>query len=149
MADIVFYRQKRADGRIRTGLEVDGRTVGESLQGGDINHDPALVWYIDVELNSIDVAVDSEDAAQGWLLEHREAIARALNETAEELEVGTDVDVWPVRRQKPLSSGEDAVITVSAVRRLPLGELSSAIREWAGQFADAVRSLGNPEAVEW
>ena len=47
MSTIVFFRQARIDGGIHTGVDVNG-TGWEFYDAGSDEHDPALVWYVDL-----------------------------------------------------------------------------------------------------
>jgi hypothetical protein len=50
MAKITFYRQKRRDGGLHTGITINGWNAMEMDEGIDWDDaDPVLLWYVDVQ----------------------------------------------------------------------------------------------------
>ena len=54
MPNLTFYRQKRVDGGVRTGVELDGETVASLFEEGDPERDPALLWFVDLRCEGPD-----------------------------------------------------------------------------------------------
>ena len=98
MSKLTFFRQARADGGVRTGIDVDGATL-DHLEGGT-NDDPALSWFVDVRFDGQDVPADLAQAQQ-WLREKETLVRRAYEVLGRRLQVGLDPDVMPVQCEVP------------------------------------------------
>jgi len=95
MSTIVFFRQARVDCGIHTGIDVNG-TGWEYYEPGSDERDPALVWYVDLRAQGVDLPDSPEDARQ-WLLENEPLVIATYRQLAERLEVGIDPDMWPLQ----------------------------------------------------
>lgn len=84
MAKLIFYRQKRYDNGIRTGLELDGDPIAERFEEGDKDRDPALIWYVDLCCEGPGVP-DDPDLAERWLVDHSPLIRDGFCRFAEHL----------------------------------------------------------------
>ena len=62
MPKLVFYRQKRYDGAIRTGLELDDDPIAEHYEEGSGERDPALLWFVDLRCKGPGIPGDPDDA---------------------------------------------------------------------------------------
>lgn len=116
MAAITFFRQMRADGGVRSGIDVDGTTVLERFEQGSRSYDPALVWYVDVRCTGVPIR-DEPDAVRAWFIEHASLITTALQDLAGRI-VGVDEEVQPSRwvlRRSP--KGVRIAIVACAARR--------------------------------
>jgi len=71
MPKLIFYRQKRYDQAIRTGVELDGETIAERYEEGGSEPDPGLLWYVDLRCEGSAIP-DGFDEAAHWLLDHSE-----------------------------------------------------------------------------
>lgn len=137
MSTLTFYRQARADGGLRTGVDLDGMTLLEAFEPGGADHDPTLLWYVDLRGEGDDLPAEPE-AAQAWLRENAAAIRSGLAACADELAVGLDLsadDVLPYQRNLPeLPDGSRWQVVVSAIRRPEArrmaGELRRLSRDW-------------------
>jgi hypothetical protein len=137
MSMLTFYRQARADGGLRTGVDLDGVTLLETFEPGGEEHDPTLLWYLDLRCEGNDLPAEPE-TAQEWLRENAEAIRNGLAACADELAVGLDLsgeDLQPYERSLPRQpDGSRLRIYVSAIRRHEArqiaGELRSLSRTW-------------------
>src|SRR3954451_9524953 len=96
MPDLTFYRQKRVDGGVRTGIDIDGVTVCEDFEEGDEERDPALRWYVDLRCSGDSLPHDA-DLAREWLLEHEEMIRDGFSRYASQLAAGADRDDYPLQ----------------------------------------------------
>lgn len=140
MSTITFYRQARQDGAVRTGIEIDRNTVLARFDASDSEADPALVWYVDVECTGKSLPDDS-DGARNWLLSHEQAIAKGLNDLANEAAVGTDADAWPLQRTLRAGRGIQVRIKCSAVRRLEGREIAAVLKDIAAQWKSRVGQM--------
>jgi hypothetical protein len=129
MSTVTFYRQKRVDGGIRSGIDIDGISVLESFAKGKADYDPALAWYVDVRCQGKNLP-DSPEPARRWLLEREETVREALDQLAEDLRAGLDIESWPLHRQIPAApSGARMTIVCSAVRRINALKISDVLRQ--------------------
>lgn len=141
MPTLSFYRQQRADGGVRTGLEIDGDTVLHRFQGGKGEDDPALLWFIDIRCQGPRLPKNPEQARQ-WFLDYGEMIRAGLRELAEELRAGIDADAWPVRRQLPrMPSGVRVTLSCAAARRFEGLRVAVILHELAGNWQSQIQSL--------
>ena len=131
MATLAFFRQERVDGGVRTGIDVDGQTVLQDYQPGSDEHDPALLWYVDLRCEGDSLPATAQEA-RPWLIDHAPAITQALRELAEELTAGIDHELWPYERKVPgVQEGVHTRIVICAVRRLAATELANPLRDIA------------------
>ena len=114
MADVQFYHQERVDGGRRSGVTVDGDAVLHGFVEGSEERNPALTWYADVTLSTPTPPRDATGLA--WLLGHAAEIRAALDDAAEQLSTGIDVDVTPWEFETAGPEGPIRV-SVSAMRR--------------------------------
>src|ERR1043166_6269077 len=96
MNKLLFYRQQRVDGGIRTGVEWNGETLLQRFDQGQ-DADPALRWYVDLLFRGKALPTDHEEA-QSWLGEQADWVRDCLEELCGEIEVGFDADVLPLKR---------------------------------------------------
>ena len=97
MTEITFYRQKRRDGSIRSGLHCSGPFDLESFEPGpaDIADDPyapVLDWIIDLQLDVPEEPIDAESGRR-ILLACSEPISSQLNQKIADLGVGFDTSL--------------------------------------------------------
>jgi hypothetical protein len=141
MSNIIMYQQGRADGGIRTGVEIDGATALMDFQEGLAEDDPALRWYIDVALEGEMAPQEAEDARQ-WLLDSGPAVARVLIAMAEDVRLGVDPTIRPVERHTPGAiPGIEIKICASAVRRAEAREIADKLISLAREWDDAIGRL--------
>ena len=142
MSQIVFYRQERYDGGVRAGIEVNGERVWHTFTPGALDSNPALLWYVDLNVEGESLPIDSETARR-WLLDHGEVFKRGLEEAAGQLEIGLDADEpWPY--VLPLSGGPPGVearLTVSGVRGLGDGELAEKLKETCREWSEILSAM--------
>jgi hypothetical protein len=112
-----FYHQKRKDGGIRTGVELNGERVLEGFKPGRRSRDSALEWFVDARCRGRHLP-DTPETIRHWLLEKSAGIQGHLERMASELRAGMDTD-WPLTSVIPKgSNGVEIKIVCSAVRRL-------------------------------
>ena len=135
MAKLIFYRQKRYDGGMRTGIELDGQPIAEQFEPGEGERDPALVWFLDLRCEGEGVPED-EDEARQWLLGRSSSIRDALRRFAEKLRIGADRDdsvlKWTEFADVP--PGVEMAIVGSAIRRVEAREFASVLGEMADHW---------------
>jgi hypothetical protein len=129
MPEISFYRQARVDGGIRTGVDVDETTVLESYEADSEDFDPALLWYVDLDINAPAFAGESQgESVRSWLLKHAKPIQTALATVEEELSLGFDVEARPyVRTIVDEKADLSMTIRVSAIRRIEGRDVASKV----------------------
>jgi hypothetical protein len=142
MSQIRFYRQERYDGGLRTGFGIDNQPALEEFQAGQGESDPALLWYVDLELDGKSLPHDVE-RARVWALDHAEPIIAGLRLAAERLEIGLDDTTdWPYRlRVQNLPRGIRGELRISAVRGLGEGELAGRLAALADDWSGVVQRL--------
>ena len=146
MTKVTFFRQKRADGGVRTGISVDDDTVLWSFGGSRGDYDPALLWYVDVRCEGKLPA--APEAARDWLLAHAGVIEAGLEELAERLQAGLDIEAWPVLHPaKNSPKGVRITVACSAVRMPETRDIARVICGVARGFERHVTGLKAAEPV--
>lgn len=141
MSTVTFFRQKRSDGGVRMGIDVNGSTVLTHFEEGSRHRDPALLWYVDVRCEGPRIPNDPE-AARDWLVRHGPRIVAFLRKVAGEVPAGIDPTDWPfLRKAKVQPSGAQVTIACSAVRRAEAQEISRVLNEIADHWDDWVVGL--------
>lgn len=129
VAKLVFFRQARIDGGVRTGVDLDETSLLHDFERGGDDDDPSLIWYIDIEFSGDDLPT-RPDAARHWLLERAPQVSAALDQLADDLAAGIDFGSWPVRRTIANGfGGASATISCSAVRRIDCREIADHLIE--------------------
>jgi hypothetical protein len=133
MKTLNFYHQKRRDGGIRTGVELNGERVLEEFKPGRRPLDSALDWFVDVRCRGRRLP-DEPEAIRKWLLERSDDIQGHLAEMASELRAGMDRD-WPLASIIPgVPNGVEVKIVCSAIRRLTARDIGQLLlvlkRSW-------------------
>ena len=146
MPTITFYRQQRADGGIRTGIDVDGDTVFAAFEPGNGDHDPALLWYVDVAVSGPALTTDP-DGARAWLLQHEGAIADLISNAAAGVPAGSDPDDWPMQFSGALDADVSVRISCSAVRRVEARQIGGILRGVGAGWRHHIESLAAAEAA--
>lgn len=137
----MFYRQARADGGVRTGVDGDDTPLLHEFQRGTDELDPIILWYVDVEFEGDALPANAEEARR-WLVRRASAIAKSLRAVAGELSAGIDVGSWPVKRSLPdLPQGVQAVVTCSAIRRIDCRQIAERLLELARHWRPIIRGL--------
>jgi hypothetical protein len=141
MTRIVFYRHERADGGLRTGVEVDGNSVFESFREGVAEHDPALIWYIDIEFEG-SALPDSGDTVRQWLLDNSAQIRRTVDTLSHEIAAGFDPELRPFRRTiQNWCNGVSFTATASAIDRAAARGTSQKLAEIAENWEATLTAL--------
>ena len=96
MPKIVFYRQLRMDGGVRTGLEVDGETAYGLFEEGQTDDNPRLRWVVDLRCVGPRLPTSAR-GARNWLLKNTSVIADGFKRCSQDLRAGIDPDVNVVR----------------------------------------------------
>lgn len=149
MNRILLFKNIRQDGGIRFGFDVNGVTLFEHFEEGNSEFDPALVWFLDVE-------IEYEGPPPGplpqdwrtWFLSLASEINRGLDELADRLELGIDNDWLPFRHESTiafsfLGQNIPAKIRIkgSAQKRIRNTEVAEQIRQtrrsWVNDLTQA------------
>jgi hypothetical protein len=139
MPTITFFRQKRIDGGVRTGVEVGGNTVLSTFESGNAAHDPALLWYVDVICEGKRLPKESENAKH-WLSSQAKNIRRLLGSLAKKVGAGIDPGDWPVHHQG-IIHGVKMRVSCSAVSRVEARKLPRILDEIAEHWDEYVGDL--------
>jgi hypothetical protein len=142
MPKIRFYRQQRYDGGVRTGFGVEDQPLLEAYETGSAESDPALTWYVDIELEGKNLPHDVE-AARGWIIDNGQSIISCLRSLAERLAIGLDdTTQWPyLIAIDGLPRGVRGDVRISAVRGLAEGELAQRLNQLAAEWTATIRRL--------
>jgi hypothetical protein len=142
MAKLLFYRQKRFDGGIRTGLEIDDATLVEQFDPVPGEPDPYLRWYVDVKCEGPAVPADP-DRAEDWFVERRDVLREKLLEYAKKIGHGVDVGLHSLNWNAQSLTGEDAQITIicSTADHQGARELPSILNDLAERWDEIMDSL--------
>jgi hypothetical protein len=150
MATLTFYRQARADGGLRTGIEIDGETLLEDYLPGGQEHDPALLWYVDLRCEGDSLPTEPE-AVREWFLENARLIQSGFATCAEELKVGVDSfdqDFRPYeRRIGQTPDGTVLRVCVSAVRRMDARKIAVELRRIGAEWDRSLHALPSLASV--
>jgi hypothetical protein len=142
MTKLIFFHQRRKDGGIRTGIEINDDLVLEQFIPGTSELDPVLLWYIDVRLEfkkSISPEANSVRTAVSAIAN---PIREALRASANEFQAGIDRGIWPARRKiSGLPSGISGEVVCSTTRALRLEDLSAAFAALGRDFSKIVDRL--------
>jgi hypothetical protein len=142
MDKLNFYRQKRRDGGVRTGIEFNDERVLELYEPGNLPQDSALLWFVDVRCSGKNLPSEPE-AIRNWFLERGSAIQAALREFSRDLIAGIDPD-WPMRKTiVPSRNGVRIAIYCSATRRLSGREISEILSDLAKTWPHIIKHLGD------
>lgn len=145
MPQLTFYRQKRRDGGVRTGIDVDGETLLHEFRDGSEDIDPALQWWADVRCKGARLPTEPS-AAREWFLAHAEPIQAGLKTLAAEIRPGVDFDAWPVLWKMPKPPrGTQITIACCASQRLPARKIAAMLAELADTWRETIQGL--PEAA--
>ena len=135
MSKLVFFRQGRVDGGIRTGIDIDGTTF-DHFESGIGEHDPALAWFVDLRLEGNSVPAQPERARQ-WLLDHKSLVNEAYTAVSRRLQVGMDPDVWPLQCEAPNAPPGVHITTVcSSTATTTAREIGATILDIAQHWED-------------
>jgi hypothetical protein len=141
MGTLAFFRQARVDRGMRTGVDWNETPLLHDFQEGGDEHDPAIIWYVDVEFVGDALPVDAEKARQ-WLVRRGTTVAAALRSLADDLSLGIDVGSWPVKRAVVgLPRGVTGAISCSAVRRIDCRHIAERLHELADHWRQIIRRL--------
>lgn len=146
---LTFFRQKRADGGLRTGIMLGESTVLGRFEGGEEDYNPTLLWSIDLRCRGASLPSTTEEARR-WLLDHEEIIREGFARFAEELGAGIDPTgayllEWKAF-PKPVN-GVDMRIVCGALRRYDARSLPGELKDVGANLVEYVGSLGPIQAA--
>lgn len=147
MHSLTFYRQGRADGGIRTGIELDGDTVFGQFEEGGPEPDPVLLWYVDLRCQGPGLPDDAHGAKR-WLLDHEEIIRDGFLRWAAELEAGADVELYPLQWShfSDVPRGVEMTIACATNRRIWALSIPKLLEDVAAHWRERIEEL---EPAEW
>lgn len=149
MAKLLFYRQKRVDRRIRTGLEWNDQTLAERFDDGPGERDPVLLWYVDVKCEGPGIPEDP-DLAEQWFVDHSEILRNSLGSYAEQLGPGIDMGMHSLTWNLAPETSENVQVTIacSAADRITARELPSIMKDLAVQWDGIMNYIELMERAE-
>ena len=142
MPKIVFYRQKRRDGGLHTGVEIDGHTALEREEGVDWeNGDPVLLWYVELRCEGKKLPTRPEEARK-WLLEHGPLIREGFEALTKDLRVGIDYNTLPLLWPLPkVPRGVRMLVACHAMHRSDALAMAQATAEIASHWEEWIEKL--------
>jgi len=143
MKNLTFYHQKRRDGGVRTGVELDGERMLERFEPGSPLEDPKLLWWIDVRCSQKTWPSEPEEV-RAWLLESAQKIEGGLRAFAAELGAGIDIN-WPAKYVVSSRTGVKIEIFCSAMRRVGGREIQAEISKLAKNWQTIIAQLPSCE----
>ncbi len=145
MKKLTFYHQKRRDGGVRTGVELDNERILERFDPGSLPEDSTLLWWIDVRCSQKTWPSEPEEV-RAWLLEkeNAERIESGLKDLAAELPAGIDVD-WPAKHVVLNHAGIEIEILYSAMRRVDGCQIKGVLSELARNWRTIIANLPSCE----
>jgi hypothetical protein len=146
MKNLTFYHQKRRDGGVRTGVEVDDERILECFESGAPREDPRLLWWIDVRCAQKAWPSEPEEV-RAWLLENAQRIEGGLKALAAELNAGIDKD-WPAKHVVPGRAGLRIEIFCSAMRRVAGREIQAELFNLARNWRTIIAELPSRELAD-
>lgn len=143
MSTITFYRQARADGGVRTGVDVDGRQLFSHLEKGATDTDPALLWYVDVRCSGPNLP-QTPARVRRWLTDASDLIVGVLEEAAASVPLGIDPSDWPLQRARiDKVRGVKVAVVCSAVRRADAKDIARHLLDIAREWPSLISALGD------
>jgi hypothetical protein len=147
MTEITFFRQKRFDGGVRTGIDVMGETLLQEFVPGNLDFDSALLWYIDLRCKGQNIPGDPE-LVRSWFIRRSEFFKRELIKIANEsLCVGFDADLFPYQNRLTDSEGTEIRVVITAIRRITALDLAEELRCLATEWDTILSNLRSPATV--
>ncbi len=147
MPKLTFYRQGRADGAMRTGIELDEDTIFETYEDSGPEIDPTLLWYVDLRCKGPGIPSDPQEAKR-WLLDHSEIIRDGFLRCASEFEAGRDVDAYPILWSNFSDLPRDVEMTIACAtnRRIWALSIPKLLADVAEHWRERIEHL---EPAEW
>jgi len=147
MPRLTFYRQYRADGAVRTGIELDEDMIFERYEEGAPESDPTLLWYVDLRCIGPELPTDPR-AAKQWFLEHEQIIRAGFTQCAAEVEAGRDLELYPLLWTKFSAAPPNVEMTIACATNRRMWGLSvpKLLEDVAAHWRERIEQL---EPAEW
>ncbi len=144
MAKLLFYRQKRVDEGVRTGLEVGEYELAWRFDPGPGESNPILLWFVDIKCEGPGIP-DGPEQAQEWFENHGQMLRRGLRSYAQEIKTGTDIGFHSTTWNAEPQTSEDVQVTIScsASNRVSARQMASILEDMADQWDEIL------DALEW
>ena len=137
---VTFYRQARADGAIRTGLDINNENFDVLENENSGNEDPALLWFVDMKFEG---ALPTDfSAVCHWLLKNETPIRVKMISFAAEIHSGLDINSFPARKAYKLENVK-VTVSCSAVRREDALKIAGTIRAIARDWRSILGTLSS------
>jgi hypothetical protein len=147
MPKLTFYRQGRADGATRTGIELEDETIFESYEDSGPHRDPTLLWYVDLRCKGSAIPAEPQEARQ-WLLDNAEAIRAGFSRCALDFEAGRDIDLYPLLWSKfsGVPTGAELTIACATNRRIWAASVPKLFEDVAEHWRERIEQM---EPAQW
>jgi hypothetical protein len=134
MSKIIFFRQRRADGGVHSGVETEEHKA-DFYQEGAGEYNPALEWFVDLRVEGKDLPPDLQEAIE-WLTAQGKIISLAFEQLSRELAAGIDFGSWPLEWPVPQApQGVEMSIISSCVQRVSARDLSCILEQIASNWS--------------
>jgi hypothetical protein len=143
---LTFYHQKRRDGGVRTGVELEGERILERFAPGSALEDAKLLWWIDVRCAQRIWPSEPEEV-RTWLLENAQKIETGLRDYAAELGAGIDIN-WPAKHVVSSRNGLKIEIFCSAMARVGGREIQAELLKLAKNWPTIIAQLPSCEMAD-
>jgi hypothetical protein len=141
MDKLIFFTNVRADGGVRTGIELNDQTIFHQFIQGPRPTDPALDWFVDIVCESKNIPSDPPHA-KSWLLVLAPVINQGLRELVGRFQLGLDEPSYPFsHRVKKAPAGTRITIKGSALRRIRATEIGGFLAQVLDAWEDSVSRL--------
>jgi hypothetical protein len=142
MPEVTFYRQKRVDGGVRTGITLNGVAIYSSFEEGEDEPDPALLWFVDLRCEGSSLPEKPEEARQ-WLLDHSRIIKDGFSKCAKEFRLGIDPDIYPLMWSDFPNSPKGVKMTIAyaAARHAAARQLEQVLKKIGAHWKKSIQDL--------
>jgi len=140
MKTMTVYHQKRQDGAVRSGVDLNGERVLERFVSGRREPDSSLEWFVDVRFRGKALPT-TPGAIRRWLLEQAEEVAAALDQMADGLRAGVDESGLRRPETRLSEKGLSMEIVCSTVKRLTGRDIARVLRGLKRSWKGLIESL--------
>ena len=141
MAKLVFFKNVRTDGGVRTGIEVDDHRYFHHFVDGRKPRDSALDWFVDIICEGRAIPKKPGEL-KAFLLQLGPYIRKGLQELAERLQAGLDEQPIPFSYSvKPAPAGLKVTIKGSAIRRIRAEDIAKNLLHTLERLEQDIGSL--------
>jgi hypothetical protein len=132
MSKVVFFRQRRYDLAIRTGIRLDDVLIAHRFERASEEPDPSLLWYLDVRCRG-DAAPTRREEVVPWLVKISNVVCGGMVQYADQLGACDDSEDYPLEWGEfpDAPAGLAIKIVCSAVQGTGAREMEEIVRSIA------------------